>query len=541
MDFNYELFFKQLSTLCVHHSAEHMQTLVFGYAFSDNCPLAWFKTEQKSFRRFDITPYWQKFLEKVEDFSSCNLIFTKRSKTIQVFGWLLYMYFVLCMHDISKVLNFGILNAVVFRKVEIVYAMLMGHSKKLPDLTLYMFNKMNIALFGMKLTVPIIWCGISNKIKLVNIKYYNTCFVGRRTTAARSSQTVCSENLVNVMYRHRIEQNLREAELSSPSSLFFTSDEGSYKDLRTDWLSGETSALPGGNFLCAMIRAMIDEYCGNTDRYIVPIARDQPQPLNQQNLAHKTSLITTGVESNRRDLYRYALARSLRTGLVTSVIELPLLCIHKVKCDVVKKDIRVIVCQNCGYCLNIGKVKLKNEYMFNLNSVFYYRDQQEKGVNYSMHYDVPHCSLCGSMNLKVIALYEGYMSDIHGIRVYVCTWRAVIGTNNGCTIFNNKTLDIILPCSNRFCYNTTALKDLHGISLLNILSHKSTFLCNSCVVQVPEPPHINDSTPVCAACELVKHEQQPCCSAGCSRRTSRSRTAECSTRQNGGREEITIS
>nr|WNZ34534.1 cysteine-rich protein [Elephant endotheliotropic herpesvirus 1A] len=536
MDFNYELFFKQLSTLCTHHSAEHMQTLVFGYAFSDNCPLAWFKTEQKSFRRFDITPYWQKFLERVEDFSSCNLIFTKRPRTIQVFGWLLYMYFVLCMHDISKVLNFGILNAVVFRKVELVYAMLMGHSKKLPDLTLYMFNKMNIAVFGMKLTVPIIWCGISNKVKLVNIKYYNTCFVGRRTTVVKSCP-VERNDLSNGMCSYTVERCLPAVELASPSSLFFTPDGYSYKNLRTDWLSEETSALPGGNFLCAMIRAMIDEYCAATDRYIVPIVRDQ-QSLQQHNVLQTTACLTPGVEYNRRDLYRYALARSLRTGLVTSVIELPLLCIHKIKCEVFKKDIRVIVCQNCGYCLNIGKVKLKNEYMFNLNSVFYYRDQQEKAVNFSMHYDVPHCSLCGSMNLKVIALYEGHVLEEHGIRVYVCTWRAVIGTNNGCTIFNNKTLDIILPCSNRFCYNTTALKDLQGIGLLNLLHHKSTFLCNNCMVQVPAPAHVNDSIPTCAACELVKHEQQLCCADGS--RASRSRAAE-RARQNRGREEITIS
>ncbi|AHC02842.1 cysteine-rich protein [Elephant endotheliotropic herpesvirus 5B] len=515
MEFNYELFFKQMSALCVHHAAEHMQTLVFGYAFNDNCPLAWFKTEQKSFRRFDIMPYWQRFLAGGDEFDACDLVFTKRQKTVQVFGWLLYMYFVLCMHEISKVLNFGILNSVVFRKIEIVYAMLMGHSKKLPDLTLYMFNKMNIALFGMKLTVPIIWCGISNKVKLVNIKYYNTCFAGRRTKAmcgnnSESDRVNDSYNFISDEYHRR----LRAPAYSE-----------AWRDLRIDWLVGQTSDLPGGNFLCAMIRALIDHYCSNTDRYIVPIVHDSQiqSPLSSGG--------TDVAGQNRKDLYRYALARSLRTGLVTSVIELPLLCIHKVKCEVLKKDVRVIVCQNCGYCLNIGKIKLKNEYMFNLNSVFYYRDQQEKAVNYSMHYDVPHCSLCGSMNLKIISLYEGYMSELYDTRVYVCIWRAVIGTNNGCTIFNNKTLDIILPCSNRFCYNTTALKDLHGISLLNLLNHKSSFLCSTCSVQVPSPAHVNDSVPVCAACELVKHEQQLCSSggAGCGTRTkkrTRSRRTE---------------
>ncbi|UEH20506.1 cysteine-rich protein [Elephant endotheliotropic herpesvirus 2] len=504
MEFNYELFFKQMSVLCVHHAAEHMQTLVFGYAFNDNCPLAWFKTEQKSFRKFDIMPYWQRFLEGGDDFTTCDMIFTKRPKTVQVFGWLLYMYFVLCMHEISKVLNFGILNSVVFRKIEIVYAMLMGHSKKLPDLTLYMFNKMNIALFGMKLTIPIIWCGISNKVKLVNIKYYNTCFAGRRTRAICGNRP---ENNIAGNDGYIVVSDDRRGRFGvTPSS------GEAWKDLRIGWLEGQTAALPGGNFLCAMIRAIIDHYCSNTDRYIVPIVRDssvqQPSP-------------GADAAGHKRDLYRYALARSLRTGLVTSVIELPLLCVHKVKCEVAKKDVRVIVCQNCGYCLNIGKIKLKNEYMFNLNSVFYYRDQQEKAVNYSMHYDVPHCSLCGSMNLKIISLYEGYLSELYDQRVYVCIWRAVIGTNNGCTIFNNKTLDIILPCSNRFCYNTTALKDLNGISLLNLLNHKSSFLCTTCTVQVPVPTHVNDSVPVCGACELVKHEQQLCggSGAGCGTRT----------------------
>lgn len=210
------------------------------------------------------------------------------------------------------------------------------------------------------------------------------------------------------------------------------------------------------NFLTAMIRAYVDTFCNNALRYLLPV-------LN---------------EMQRSDIVQYAIARSLRNGLLSCVIDIPVRCAEKMKCTDHCKFVTVVVCKTCGYCLNLGKVKLYTSYVFPLNSLFYYRDQQEKNLHYSSRYDQPHCSLCGAMLLKRIPLY--WTKKIGSVRVVF--WRAVIGTNSACSVLNDKTLDVLTLCSNAACYNTTVIKNIPGVGLLNLLSHKNTFHCEECKV-----------------------------------------------------------
>ncbi|UVZ34370.1 cysteine-rich protein [Elephant endotheliotropic herpesvirus 3B] len=507
--------FNELAQLCQHNTSEHMQSIVFGYEFNKACPLAWFRTENRLFRHVDLAPYRAAVAEnRDEAFRLCNGIMAKHPKdSTQAFEWMLYTYFIMCVQKLAVVLNFGILNCIDFHKLEYLATMLVSENQ-LPEITLYMFNRSNVTILGAKFPVPVVTSGVNSQ--LVNIKYYRTCFNGRSTLNRYLGDRLMAAGA----RRDELERGRRGRPV--PDTLrhggsFLGAEEmrRAARGRRGTALAGATETPPAGNFLCAMIRAMIDVYCARSDRYLVPIVDD--------------------INGQHSDLYRYAMARSLRRGLLGSVIELPLLCPHKLKCEETKKDVRVIVCENCGHCLNIGKLRLNSHYMLNLNSLFYYRDQQEKAVHYSLHYDIPHCSLCGSIKMKIISLYEGSVESIYGMDVYVCRWRAVIGNNNSAAVFNHRKVDVIVPCSHRLCWNTTALYNVQGAALLQLLTHKATFLCNSCSLRLPGPSHSNGASP-CAACDIVKHEQRCCTCPDSPNAKKRKRRRK----ERGGGEEATV-
>lgn len=427
-----KMFYDNISAICDSCSESHRNIILFGTPCCD-CVFFWFKTNNKTFNKNQLKFFFAKFqsLPNYEHYF-CRIL-CQRGTTLLVFSWLLYLYFLLFLQKISKTLNFGVFEYMTETNLDYIFQIIISSTKKLPDLTLQSFCRINKKLFGTNLGIPLINY-IQNSVS-TSLKTYSDCFEG-----------------VALMQKSAWKK----------SSIF----------------EKAASDLPTANFLCAVIRSYINIYCNESSRYLLPML-----DFNSKN-----------------ELIKYATAHTLKKGLLASVIDLPFLCYKKLKCMRKTPAVEVTVCKNCGYCVNLGKTKLKTKYMFPLNSLFYYRDQQEKTINFSSRYDVPHCSLCGSFYLVTMPLYSLYHIKLKDWNIYVPVWRAVIGNNTGCCLLNEKPLDVLTLCSNRTCFNTAVIRDIAGKDLAYLLSHSASFLCSHCKTDLSTP-----TTDNCVTCSFVKH------------------------------------
>uniref|UniRef100_A0AAU7E0D2 Protein UL49 n=1 Tax=Lemniscomys rat herpesvirus TaxID=3141920 RepID=A0AAU7E0D2_9VIRU len=238
-----------------------------------------------------------------------------------------------------------------------------------------------------------------------------------------------------------------------------------------------------GNPLYVMAKVLVERFCRRTPRFLVP--------LKSRSLRNVVRLRLTEGERNdisrkTRDLSRItlcAISTSLRHGLISSLIDLPVLCYCKVKCERYRREgsLLAVVCRNCGHCLNLGKDKLEGGNSFALNCMFYYRDRQEKSVIYSTHNDTVHCSLCGSQYLSIEQTYRIENYAVVGFPISSVNWRAVIGSNTACGVFGpDSRFDALVPCSSRSCYGTVVLRSVGIERLLRLVSHGSEFCCGLC-------------------------------------------------------------
>lgn len=235
--------------------------------------------------------------------------------------------------------------------------------------------------------------------------------------------------------------------------------------------------VPCGNFMFAMGKALVENYCYKTDRFMLPISNNHLSPLLNEDDIQFPKIIT------------YALTVILKNNLVTSIFDLPVHCLCKTKCQLYNNEdqFACIICMNCGYCLNVGKEKLKIPQGFSLSAMFYYRDKQEKCILYSMHSATMYCSLCGSKILHKDYIYSLDELKTANITITSVKWKAVIGSNTACTVFNDTSeFDVIVACSSRTCYSTVKISNVTYNKLLNLISHNAVFQCQECKVTFKE-------------------------------------------------------
>ncbi|AAK57098.1 T49 [Tupaiid betaherpesvirus 1] len=301
---------------------------------------------------------------------------------------------------------------------------------------------------------------------------------------------------------------------------------------------------PCGNPLYVMCKVLVEHFCRTEARYLIPLRRrwvldggagggggagsgggpgagagSGGSGGGAHHGAHPATGGTRGggpparAEGRPAKIVLFALSVALRHGLIGSVIELPVACHCKTKCERYRgaADLVAVVCRNCGHCLNLGKEKLLCAQTFPLNSLFYYRDRQEKSVIYSTHHDLAHCSLCGSQYLESRRIYEVQRFGVGGFRANRVCWRAVTGSNSACAVYDGvKPFDAIVPCSSRTCFSTVILRQLSVAKLLRLVSHGSDFFCQLCQNVYRETCADQEGGSPCVGCDVFRRFRCRC-------------------------------
>nr|CDI95393.1 GP49 [Caviid herpesvirus 2 str. CIDMTR] len=287
-------------------------------------------------------------------------------------------------------------------------------------------------------------------------------------------------------------------------------------------------SAPCGNPLYVMAKALVENYCRNRSRYLIPlgkstfpdILRVKHTVIHHSRHKHRGSVhgrgsvgvcrTGTGNAFSEPDkIIMFGLSVALRHGISHSLLNLPMSCFCKTKCERYRTpgSLYAVVCNNCGHCLNLGKERLYCGYTFPLNSMLYYRDKQEKSVIFSTHNDLAHCSLCGSQYLSKEPIYSVLRYDVCGFRIANVLWRAVTGSNSSCAVYNNNVgVDIIVPCSSRTCFSTVVLRKITTDRLLRLITHGSDFSCQLCQNNYRETCLDGEgrSDGICVGCEIVR-------------------------------------
>lgn len=238
-----------------------------------------------------------------------------------------------------------------------------------------------------------------------------------------------------------------------------------------------------GNPFYVMARSLVEAFCRVTPRYLIPLGKRSFYENCRTLPGESAAAVAAAHRRGGCKITMFGLSVSLRNGIISSLIEVPVLCYCKVKCERYNAPgaLTAILCKNCGHCLNLGKEKLNCGQGFPLNSMFYYRDRQEKSVIYSTHSELAYCSLCGSQYLTTEKIYGVEPQTRYGFPSWTVSWKVVSGSNSVCGIYGDKSaLDVIVPCFSRTCYSTVIVKDCTADRLLRLLSHGNEIFCQLC-------------------------------------------------------------
>lgn len=266
-----------------------------------------------------------------------------------------------------------------------------------------------------------------------------------------------------------------------------------------------------GNPMYTMAKVLVERFCRSSGRFMLPIGkRTLCGNVSSRRVDRSVccaSATHEKVSPSTPKIIMFALSVSLRNGIISSLIDLPVMCYCKTKCEryMVPGALLASMCRNCGHCLNLGKEKLACGAGFPLNSMFYYRDRQEKSVVYSTHGELAHCSLCGSQYLDTESIYEILEDDTSGYRSVGVIWRAITGSNSACNVYcNNTHFDIIVPCSSRTCFSTVVLRKVTVNKLMRLVSHGNEFLCQLCQHACRETCADEEGSELCKGCRLSR-------------------------------------
>ncbi|ANC96546.1 protein UL49 [macacine betaherpesvirus 9] len=453
-----------LSPLCKHGPYKHLQLFLMGNDQKNTkCMLSIFITNKKFLNKELTDFFYRKFLKLWLncDLYSRNQIkfwFNRMVMTKNFFLFLAYLYFVYIEYKILDSISIYKMQRVSWNELkQKIYEYPVHKLNALLEVPSFAcFNDLHLFIFGQQLMLPIsTHCNVPC-VKIFCLKNYDQC------------------QKIFLRYSHD-DANVNYENLLHASSLI----------------------VPSGNFMFAMARAIIENFCYESDKFLIPLDNNSLVPI-----------IMNTQGKNHPKILTFALATVLKNSLTSSLISLPVFCYCKTKCLRYFKNnsLVAVICSKCGHCLNSGKEKLKGMQMFSLNSLFYYRDKQEKNLIHSMHTDLLHCSLCGGQRLVTEKIYELCEYRISNITVRTVNWKAIIGTNSACTILNESIkFDAIVGCSCRTCYSTIHLYNITITKLLKLITHASDFQCQECQYLFRETClDLEDCTEICSGCEIYK-------------------------------------
>lgn len=508
-----------MSTLCSHDDNYHLRLLLTGIVDSKyrtleindsvplgSCVLDLFLTDKRFLSRDITDKLYYRFSALWLDCGAADrdvisLSFRRILMTRPFFIFLAYIYLAGCLCELSSVVRVTRLSCVCPADVE-------ARVKSYPyDRLEALLNAANLQhmsdlhrhVFGTDLRIPVPNQTSSPCLPMLRAKEYDY----------ESDVPVFCGNVW-----------VRSDKLRSPES----SDADSVEVRRlVAALRRGSGAVPSGNPMYMMAKALVERYCRREGRYLVPLGRrslgdglSRLPGMDDDGSAHRngTSDGERAYQSERGDIgptkiSLFALSVSLRHGLISSVVDLPVFCYCKTKCEryAVSGGLSAVVCKNCGHCLNLGKERLDCGNGFPLNSMFYYRDKQEKSVIYSTHGGIAHCSLCGSQYLISLPVYTAKRVTVGNFSTDVVLWTAVTGSNSACAVYGRGScLDVIVPCSSRTCYSTVVLRRVGQERVMRLVSHGNDFMCQLCQSAYRETCLDEDGRgPLCLGCQIYKN------------------------------------
>ncbi|AKB93253.1 B49 [Murid betaherpesvirus 8] len=468
--------------VCQHRERYHAQLLLSGMVDDDRsgrrvyCVLNMFKNGKKFLCKDVVDELYCRFLER---WSSCSMyvksvvceICQREFMTRHVFIVLSYFYVVRCMESVAKNLTCLYLRAGMTTKLEHAFK---RYSRQKIDalvenVTFQGLNELHQFVFSIPFGIP-----IPNQTS-------SPCIAFLR---AREYETGCD---LPVYHKKRELSVWGEADIRVSALI--------------NILHERSREVPCGNPFYVMAKVFVERYCRRMSRFLIPLGNRTLRCVNKAAISK-----TDGFRWNLSKLSTFATSVVLRNGLISSLIDLPVWCYCKTKCQRYAEGgvLEAIVCDNCGHCLNTGKEKLEGNHTFALNCLFYYRDRQEKSVIYSTHNDTAHCSLCGNQYLSREKIYEAAPAQFFGVPVVTVRWRAVIGSNSACGVLGPGTrLDVLVPCSSRTCFGTVVLRDVSIEKLIRLVSHASDYVCQSCQNNCRETCLDREQpTSLCLGCEI---------------------------------------
>ncbi|CAA45689.1 unnamed protein product [Saimiriine gammaherpesvirus 2] len=154
-------------------------------------------------------------------------------------------------------------------------------------------------------------------------------------------------------------------------------------------------------------------------------------------------------------------------NILSSVFGLPIIC-KKIKDKIIKNTYsqHIIVCIECGHCLNFGRGKSKN-LNFPPTHVFYCRDQKIKQFTICGTSGRIYCSYCGCSQFRKFPMVEANII------------RAVIANNAACMAqCASQQFDVVVPCLG-MC-GSCIFKRVTVQSLLYLTSKIESLCCVKC-------------------------------------------------------------
>ncbi|APZ76260.1 capsid protein [Murid herpesvirus 3] len=444
-----------IAPLCRHENYKHLQLFLIGITSSD-CVLTLFITNKKFLSKELLEKFYNRFFRLWIGYDNKKRKYVKKyfKRMVMTKGFFIFLVYIYLLFRLNKVI-----------KMISIYDL-----KKLTwDILEYKLRDYPIDRFNKLLDCP-------------SYIDYNDLHL-----------FVTDKNLIIPIPNHCIVPCMKIFSLKD-----YDSSEPVLFDVKTlnNKINGFTrnmGEIPSGNFMFAMARALIENFCFTKDRFLIPIPKNALAPLHKDD------------DNNMPKIINFALANVLKNCLVTSLLELPVYCFCKTKCTRYEKEdsLTAVLCMSCGYCLNLGKERLQNSQGFSLSSMFYFRDKQEKGLLYSMHTDMVYCSLCGSKRLYMEKIYDIKCSLINDVNIKSVLWKAVIGTNTAYTIFNESLkFDVIVPCSSRSCFSTVKISNVNYKKLLRLVTHSADFQCQDCFLNFKETC-LDNGEEICVGCLIA--------------------------------------
>ncbi|QDQ69277.1 UL49 [Colobine gammaherpesvirus 1] len=170
--------------------------------------------------------------------------------------------------------------------------------------------------------------------------------------------------------------------------------------------------------------------------------------------------------------------RLLAYNVLWPCVSLPVFCERLVSVALGNADscARVVVCLECGHCLNFGRGRFRTV-NFPPTNVFFSRDQKEKQFTICGTTGRIYCSYCGSEHLRVLPLCD-VTGPSFAPRVRI---RAVLSNNAGLAISDlNQVLSFVVPCLGSQDCESALLKHATVGSLLHLTSSPTEFVCGRC-------------------------------------------------------------